>query len=74
MFCLTLPVKNIRVFCVTMIINAQGYKLTMIRLSEEIMEKEKHSQSESVKSQKSYASRLSVSSSKACEAHKVCEQ
>ena len=38
------------------------------QVSEEIMEKEEHSQSESVKSQKSYASRLSVSSSKAREA------
>ena len=38
------------------------------QVSEEIMEKEKHSQPESVKSQKSYASRLSVSSSKAREA------
>ena len=57
------------------------YKFTMIRLSKlflnklhnsqvskEIMEKEKHSQPESVKSKKSYASRLSVSSSKAREA------
>ena len=38
------------------------------QVSEEIMEKGKHSQPESVKSQKSYASRLSVSSSKAREA------
>ena len=38
------------------------------QVSEEIMEKEKHSQPESVKSQKSNASRLSVSSSKAREA------
>ena len=37
------------------------------QVPEEIMEKEKHSQPESVKSQKSYASRLSVSSSKARE-------
>ena len=57
------------------------YKFTMIRLSKlflnklhnsqvskEIMEKEKHSQPESVKSKKSYASRLCVSSSKAPEA------
>jgi len=34
----------------------------------EIMEKEKYSPPESVKSQKSYDSRLSVSSLKACEA------
>ena len=38
------------------------------QVSEEIREKEKHSQPESVKSQKSYASRLSVTSSKAREA------
>ena len=38
------------------------------QVSEEIRQKEKYSQSESVKSQKSYASRLSVSSSKAREA------
>ena len=38
------------------------------QVSEEIRQEEKYSQPESVKSQKSYASRLSVSSLKACEA------
>ena len=48
------------------ILDAAGFYNSQV--SEEIMEKEKHSQPESVKSQKSYGSRLSVSSSKAREA------
>ena len=89
MFCLTLPVKKYQsVLCDhdNQCARVQAYndktELFILdaaefynnQVSEEIMEKEKHSQSESVKSQKSYASRLSVSHSKACETHKVCEQ
>jgi len=82
MICLTLPVKNISVLSDrdTQRMRVQAYN-DMIeqfifdaaefynnQVSGEIMEKEKYSQAESVKSQKSYDSRLSVSSSKAREA------
>ena len=82
MICLTLPVKNISVLSDrdTQRVRVQAYndKIEQFildaaefynnQVSEEITQEEKYSQLESVKSQKNYASRLSVSSSKAREA------